>query len=264
MTANNTCAGKDRNALAAKKTLVGSILLLLSLVACSTQNFSSEAATQTVVARSQLLEGLYLVMDGEPVPLDRQIQVGGKGIDVSQVPQANESHPVVLLKATDDQVVQAFNLLRMVGGVGLRIAQVDDSGGVVVGGTTKGYSAEVAGLQKDDIVVAIDGQILAELSREDEYAYLDDVGRLIAGELGTSVDFTVQRGGAQLDLTLVRDFPTKLPDSKHWAFSAEKVPEGHFRLTPAEPLADGLYCYWRYQPSRMPGDFYCFFVGDDA
>lgn len=85
--------------------------------------------------------------------------------------------------------------------------------------------AEKAGVQKGDILVAVDGTpIAAEMTS-------DDIVKLIRGEIGTKVTITVERAGAEkpLDITIERA-PIETP-SAEWRILEQDPKIGYIRLT---------------------------------
>jgi carboxyl-terminal processing protease len=85
--------------------------------------------------------------------------------------------------------------------------------------------AEKAGVQKGDILVAIDGvPIAAEMTN-------DDIVKLIRGEIGTKVTITVERAGAEkpLDITIERA-PIETP-SAQWRVLEQDPKIGYIQLT---------------------------------
>ncbi len=80
-------------------------------------------------------------------------------------------------------------------GVGIMIQLVEQ--GVKVVSVTPGGSAEAAGLQVDDIITHIDGETATELGVEGSK-------KLVRGEVGTKVHFTILRGEETLELDVLR------------------------------------------------------------
>ena len=82
-------------------------------------------------------------------------------------------------------------------GVGVTITQMEDGSGLRVTQVTIGGSAEEAGVKAEDIIVAVDGNSIDQMS-------LDGVSNLIKGEIGTQVVLTVLRDGSEMDITVTR------------------------------------------------------------
>ena len=82
-------------------------------------------------------------------------------------------------------------------GIGVTITQMEDGSGLKVTQVTIGGSAEEAGVLAGDIITAVDGQSILEMT-------LDGVGELIKGESGTQVVLTVFRDGEQMQITVTR------------------------------------------------------------
>ena len=83
------------------------------------------------------------------------------------------------------------------GGVGIAL-YTDDKGQLVVQDLAPNGPAAKAGVQQGDIVLAIDGQPIPNGTLASQVTAL-------RGPVGSRVKLTVQRGGARLDLTLVRE-----------------------------------------------------------
>ena len=84
------------------------------------------------------------------------------------------------------------------GGIGALVQPID--GRTTVVEVYEGYPAQEAGLQPGDIVLSVDGRTL------DEDFDGDEVGDLLKGESGSTVDIRIKRphGGGVLDLTVDR------------------------------------------------------------
>jgi carboxyl-terminal processing protease len=82
-------------------------------------------------------------------------------------------------------------------GIGVRIDETDEGLPRIVS-VFKDSPAEKAGLQPDDVIVAVDGETTAERS-------IDEVAALVRGEAGTTVEVTIRRpDGAEQTLPIVR------------------------------------------------------------
>ena len=82
-------------------------------------------------------------------------------------------------------------------GIGVTIMQAEDGSGLQVTQVTAGGSAEEAGVLAGDVVIAVAGQSILDMS-------LEDVSNLIKGEIGTQVELTVLRDGAEKKITVTR------------------------------------------------------------
>ncbi len=82
------------------------------------------------------------------------------------------------------------------GGIGVSIML--DSSGRILMDPQKGSPAEKAGIQKNDMLIGIDGMLLPDK------ADFNAAAAKIRGEPGTPVRLTVQRGGQRLDITVIR------------------------------------------------------------
>ena len=82
-------------------------------------------------------------------------------------------------------------------GIGITIQTNSDGLGLTVIEVTQGGSAEEAGILAGDIIVAVDGQRIAEKTT-------DDVKNMIRGEVNTTVKLTVLRQDGEMTLTVTR------------------------------------------------------------
>lgn len=109
------------------------------------------------------------------------------------------------------------------GGIGAFI-QRDEAGRVILD-PMPDQPAEKAGVRKGDILVAVDGQPIAqEMNTE-------DVVKLVKGEVGTKVVLTVQREGVEntLDITIERA-PIETP-SAQWRILEQAPKIGYIQLS---------------------------------
>lgn len=82
-------------------------------------------------------------------------------------------------------------------GIGITIQATEDSSGVLVVKVNAGGPAEEAGLQVGDVIVAVDGQDITDLSN-------DEVRNLVRGEENTQVAMDVRRGETVISLQVTR------------------------------------------------------------
>lgn len=82
-------------------------------------------------------------------------------------------------------------------GIGITILTANDGAGFSIQSVTEGSGAAEAGLQPEDLVVAVDGQDVREMTSEELRA-------LVRGEEGTFVEVTVRRESQRLTFTVER------------------------------------------------------------
>lgn len=80
-------------------------------------------------------------------------------------------------------------------GIGVYIASTDE--GIIIAGVMDGSPAEAAGMQRGDLLVAINGKTTQGMQ-------LEDVSKAIRGEEGTSVSVTIRRDGKDQDMQITR------------------------------------------------------------
>ena len=82
-------------------------------------------------------------------------------------------------------------------GIGVTITQNADKSGLNVQEVTPGGSAEAAGVQAGDVIIAVGGQPIAGMD-------LNAIGDLIRGEVNTEVSLTLKRGEEELTVSVKR------------------------------------------------------------
>ena len=82
-------------------------------------------------------------------------------------------------------------------GIGVTIEDAPDEGGVRIISVTHNSPAELAQLQNGDVIVAVEGQDVAELG-------MTGAKNLVRGEAGTDVKLTILRDGKRFDVTITR------------------------------------------------------------
>ena len=82
-------------------------------------------------------------------------------------------------------------------GIGVTIEDAPDEGGVRIVSVTHNSPAELAQRQNGDVIVAVEGQDVAELG-------MNGAKNLVRGEAGTDVRITILRDGKRFDVTITR------------------------------------------------------------
>ena len=82
------------------------------------------------------------------------------------------------------------------GGIGIYLSQTDEKKPFVAG-LMEGMPAEAAGLERGDIITAINGESVDSMK-------LEDISKRIRGPVGTNVTLTVSRNGEERDFDVVR------------------------------------------------------------
>ena len=82
------------------------------------------------------------------------------------------------------------------GTIGALLGQRSD-GRLFVRGVPSGQGADLAGLEVDDEIVAIDGRPVKEMTQE-------EVRRAVRGDVGSKLTLTVERAGQRRDVKVVR------------------------------------------------------------
>lgn len=82
-------------------------------------------------------------------------------------------------------------------GIGVVVRKDENTGEIVVYRVYSNTPANEAGIQKNDIIYSVDGQIIRDITT-------DELARMVVGEKNTKVDVTVIRDGEKLDFTLTR------------------------------------------------------------
>ena len=82
-------------------------------------------------------------------------------------------------------------------GIGVLISRNTNTGEIVIKRVYSGSPAEEAGLQKGDLITALDGQLLKNMG-------LEDLSAIVLGEEGTDILVTVLRNGETIDFNITR------------------------------------------------------------
>ncbi len=82
-------------------------------------------------------------------------------------------------------------------GIGVTIQANEEQNALIITSITEGSPAEEAGLQVSDQLIAVEGQLVADLD-------LDGVKELVRGEEGTSVLLKIRRDGEEFEKSVVR------------------------------------------------------------
>ena len=82
-------------------------------------------------------------------------------------------------------------------GIGITVQLQEDGSGIRVTKVTNGSPAQEVGIHADDVVIAVEGQPIANMT-------LAQITPLIKGEAGTKVKLTVLRDGQELEMTVER------------------------------------------------------------
>lgn len=82
-------------------------------------------------------------------------------------------------------------------GIGVTVTLTEDGSGLQIISVEDASPAKMAGLQADDVITTVDGECVADLG------YQESVNR-VRGEVGISVELTVQRGETVLKKTIQR------------------------------------------------------------
>ena len=96
---------------------------------------------------------------------------------------------------SSEEYSQGFSTLE--GFVGIGVSMQQASGGVQIAEVMRYSSAEEAGLQAGDRIIAVDGTDTTQMNTT-------EVAQLLRGEEGTAVQVTVQRQGSELTFTCTR------------------------------------------------------------
>ena len=132
--------------------------------------------------------------------------IEGKYIDEADVTAMEDAAAAAMVKATGDKwsyyipadEYEAYRerMANAYVGVGITI-QAAEEGGFLIVGVTPGGPAEEAGLQVEDIVVAVEGQDVRAFTTT-------EVRDVVKGKEGTFVSMTVLRQGAEVTLSVER------------------------------------------------------------
>lgn len=164
-------------------TVVASVLLLLAAL--------SYELTGDYMGIFKFFRTIAVVEDHYAGSVDKKALLDGamKGV----VATLGDKHSVYL--TGDDFKMFTEQMTGSYAGIGVYISKGDE--GVFIGGVIEGSPASEAGLQRGDMIMAIDGQPTASME-------LEAVSQAIRGPEGTSVVLTIRHDGADTDMTLTR------------------------------------------------------------
>ena len=125
-------------------------------------------------------------------------------VDITQMEDAAATAMIASLQdrwsyyiAAEEYATHVEQMKNSYVGIGITITLAEDNSGFLIMVVNQGGPAEEAGLQVDDVIVAIEGTSCAGLSTTD--------GRnLVRGEEGTQLQITVRRGEEELTLPVTR------------------------------------------------------------
>ncbi|MBN1219516.1 MAG: S41 family peptidase [Anaerolineae bacterium] len=136
---------------------------------------------------------------------------------------ATLNDPYTLFIEPEPAAKEKAQLEGQFGGIGAFVRQ--DEAGRVLLDPMRDQPAELAGVQKDDVLLAVDGTpLIPEMT-------LDNVVSLIRGEVGTEVVLTIERAGVEepIDIPVVRAI-IETP-SAYWRILEEAPTVGYIQLT---------------------------------
>lgn len=140
----------------------------------------------------KIMRTFHLIETFYPGDIDKKSLLDGalEGI----VSKVGDKHSIFLegddFKAFYDQTMGSYV------GVGIYIAKTDDDSAMVAG-VIDGGPAKEQGIQRGDVITAIDGNATKDMA-------LEDVSKRIRGTEGTTVTLTISRDGQIKDYTLTR------------------------------------------------------------
>lgn len=118
--------------------------------------------------------------------------------------------------------VDTTNLAGKFGGIGAELKR-DEQGRYVIARVYRDGPAEEAGVQADDIIVAVDGH-----QTDATAPNMDALLAAIRGEIGTPVVLTLQRGDETLDIEIVR--AEVLIPSVYWRLTEANLHLGYIQI----------------------------------
>lgn len=152
---------------------------------------------------------LTLSLSGQegPSKLDRlEMLIAERFIGETDAQALEDSAAAAMVKATgdrwsyyisaDDYAAHVEQEQNAYVGVGITIQQEDEEGFLIVM-VSDGGPAKEAGVEVDDLLIAVDGQDIRGMTTE-------DVRTLVSGEAGSKVSLTVMRKGEHMTLTMER------------------------------------------------------------
>jgi len=131
--------------------------------------------------------------------------------------------PYTFYVEPETAAIDSSNLAGSFGGIGISIGQ-NDIGQFVVAEVFRDNPAFYAGIEVDDIIIAIDGEPI-----DNGIDTIDDLAASIRGDVGDPVTLTIDRNGQTLDFTMERaEF---LVPAAFWRILEEDPRIGYIQLT---------------------------------
>jgi carboxyl-terminal processing protease len=141
------------------------------------------AAEDSTEAAEAMVSGLAFALDPNSGYFDAQ------SLDLLEEEQDGEIQGIGALVSPEDQTLPGDNK---------QCGVVSATCQILIVSTIAGAPAEAAGLQRDDVLVGVDGESL-------EGWAVDAVTAAVRGPTGTDVVLTIQRDGDEFDLTITRE-----------------------------------------------------------
>lgn len=91
------------------------------------------------------------------------------------------------------------------GGIGVSVNQQDTSEGLIISDVTEGFSAEGAGLKKNDIIIEVDGKPIKGME-------LSEAVGLIRGQIGSAVTLKVKTEDGKIKTVILNRQQVELPN----------------------------------------------------
>jgi carboxyl-terminal processing protease len=168
----------------------------------------STVDTTSIAAEWQAIQQNYVIRD---VPGGQGTQGAGQGI-VQMLHDLYNDRFSAYLTAQQYQQLNSTLGGRRDGSIGIAVearcgvaqcasGQTPDD--AVIEGVLVNQPADRAGIDRGDVLIAVDGVALSSLG-SDETTRIDRASQMVRGPVGVSVRITVQRGNIQLTLTVTR------------------------------------------------------------
>jgi C-terminal peptidase prc len=149
----------------------------------STCNTAADAADDTTEAAEMIVAGFATyALDPNSAYLDAD------ALDLLQEEQEGQIEGIGALVSPEDETIPGDNK---------QCGVVSETCRILIVSTISGAPAEAAGLERDDVLLEVDGESIVGWS-------VDEVTAAVRGPAGTDVALTLERDGQRVDVTITR------------------------------------------------------------
>lgn len=155
-----------------------------------------------------------------------------------------DGKPVVIAQAAREPGLQLGIQLAPVGAALASQLQLKEGQGVLVAGVLPGSAAAKAGLQRHDLVLAVNGKLIAGA---------EQMVKMVRASAGKPMLIHFLRGGKKQEVTLAATQAKSIPATKILPAPGSQPPVYEYRLAPRPPAKKPQPAAKKPQPAKKPG-----------